>query len=130
MKSTLVANWKMNPETAREAKKLFEATRSASDGVKNVSVIVAPPSIFLRELSANYKGKKISFAVQNAHFEKGGAYTGEISMMQSKDARANYALVGHAERRAAGETNEETRMKVNAALSLRMIPILCIGEHK
>ncbi len=99
----------------REAKKLFEATRKAADGAKNVSIIIAPPSIFLRELSMNYKGKRLSFAVQNAHFQKDGAYTGEISMIEAKDAKASSVIIGHAERRAMGETNEETRAKVNAA---------------
>jgi len=130
MKTIVVANWKMNPASMREAKKLFEATRNAADGARNVSIIVAPPSLFLRELSTNYKGKKILFAVQNAHFDKGGAYTGEISMVEAKDSKASAVIIGHAERRAMGETNEETRAKVNAALALKMVPIFCVGEAK
>ena len=130
MKSIVVANWKMNPASLREAKKLFEATRKVAEGAKDVSIIVAPPSIFLRELSTNYKGKKVSFAAQNAHFDKGGAYTGETSMLQIKDARASAVVIGHAERRAMGETNEETRAKVNAAFSLKLTPIFCVGESK
>jgi triosephosphate isomerase len=130
MKYLVVANWKMNPETMREASKLFEATKKAADSAKDVSVVVAPPSIFLRGLSSAYKGKRISFAAQNAHFEKGGAHTGEISLLQIKDAKASAVIVGHAERRAMGETNEETRAKINAALSLKTIPFLCVGEAK
>jgi triosephosphate isomerase (TIM) len=120
----------MNPQTMREAKKLFEATRKASEGAKNISVIVAPPSIFLRELATAYKGKKLVFAAQNAHFQKDGAYTGEISMVQVKDARASAVVIGHAERRAMGETNEETRAKVNMALAQKLVPVFCIGEAK
>jgi triosephosphate isomerase len=130
MKSIVVANWKMNPQTMREAKRLFEATRKAAESAKSVSVIVVPPSIFLRELGAGYKGKKLSFAAQNAHFQKEGAYTGEISMIEVKDAKASGVIIGHAERRAMGETNEETRAKVNAALATKLMPIFCIGEHK
>ena len=130
MKSIVVANWKMNPQTFAQAKKLFEATRKASEAAKSVSVIVAPPSIFLRELARNYKGRKISFAAQNAHSQKDGAYTGEVSMPEVKDAKASAVIIGHAERRAMGETNEETRAKVNAALAQRLQPIFCIGEHK
>jgi triosephosphate isomerase len=130
MKTIVVANWKMNPQTFAQAKKLFEATRKASEGIKTVSVIVAPPAIFLRELSTNYKGKKLVFAAQNAHFQKDGAYTGEISMAEVKDAKASAVIIGHAERRAMGETNEETRAKVNAALAQKLQPILCIGEAK
>ncbi|HEV3245277.1 MAG TPA: triose-phosphate isomerase [Candidatus Paceibacterota bacterium] len=130
MKSIVVANWKMNPQTMREAKRLFEATRKAAESAKNVSVIVASPSIFLRELRTNYKGRRISLAAQNAHFQKEGAYTGEISMVQVKDSKASAVLIGHAERRAMGETNEETRAKLNAALTQKLQPIFCVGEHK
>ncbi|HTR18579.1 MAG TPA: triose-phosphate isomerase [Candidatus Paceibacterota bacterium] len=130
MKTTLVANWKMNPQSMREAKKLFEVTRKAAEVAKDVSVIVAPPSVFLRELATGYKGKKASFAAQNAHFEKGGAYTGEISMQEVKDSRASAVIIGHAERRAMGETNEDTRAKVLAALAQKLHPIFCVGEHK
>lgn len=130
MKSIVVANWKMNPASIKEAKKLFDATKKAADIGKNVSIIVAPPAIFLRELSGAYKGKKLSFALQNAHFERDGAHTGENSLAQGADAKAQYVLVGHAERRASGETNEDTAKKVTAALALKLTPILCVGETK
>lgn len=130
MKSIVVANWKMNPQTWRGAKQLFEATKKAAEGTRNVSIIVAPPSIFLRELATNYKGRTLAFAAQNAHFQKDGAYTGEISMLQVKDSKVAAVIIGHAERRAMGETNEETRAKMNAALAQKLQPILCIGEHK
>jgi triosephosphate isomerase len=130
MKAVVVANWKMNPATAREAKKLFEATRKAAESAPHVSVIVAPPAIFLPELKKSYKGKKISFAAQNAHAESVGAFTGEISLAEFKDAGASYVIVGHAERRSMGETNEDTGKKIAAALALKMMPILCVGETK
>src|SRR6185369_7625633 len=85
MKSILVANWKMNPETAREAKTLFEATKKAAEKAKNVQVIVAPPAIFLRQLSIGYRGR-ISFALQNGFQDSHGAHTGEISFAQAADA--------------------------------------------
>ncbi|MDO8481942.1 MAG: triose-phosphate isomerase [bacterium] len=128
MKSIVVANWKMNPPSFREAKKLFEATKKVAQMCPNASLIIAPPAIYLRELSASYRGTKISFAVQNAHFEASGARTGETSLAQAHDAGADYVLVGHSERRAMGETNEDTQRKVAASLSLKMVPILCIGE--
>ena len=128
MKSIVVANWKMNPGSMKEAKKLFEATKKAADVSRNVTIIVAPPAIFLRELSGAYKGKKLSFAIQNAHFDQDGAHTGENSLAQAADAKAQYVIVGHAERRAAGETNEDTEKKVVAALAQKMTPILCVGE--
>ena len=130
MKSLLVANWKMNPPTFKEAKKLFEATKKAADTVKSVSIVVAPPAIYVRELRASYRGKRIAFGVQNAHFEAKGSYTGEISMAEAKDAGAAYVIIGHAERRAMGETNDDTRKKVASAIAHSIFPVLCVGEKE
>jgi triosephosphate isomerase len=128
MKSILVANWKMNPATFKEARKLFDATKKAAESVRNVSVIVAPPALYLRELAFGYKGKRLSFAAQNAYFEREGSFTGEISAAQVRESKATAVIVGHAERRAMGETNDDTRKKVAAALASGLMPILCVGE--
>ena len=125
-KPLVVANWKMNQATWRKAKKLFEETKKTA-AKTGVSIIVAPPALYLRELAKGQRGR-VAFAAQNAHFETGGAHTGEISMMQAKDAGAGYVLVGHSEVRAAGETNDDTRREVAAALTAKMRPILCVGE--
>ena len=130
MKSIIVGNWKMKPATFKEAKKLFEATKKAAEKCTNISLIIAPPALYLRDLASNYRGKRISFAVQNAHAEASGAYTGEISLAQARDAGASYVLVGHSERRAMGETNEDTQKKVSAALKSKLTPILCFGERE
>jgi triosephosphate isomerase len=127
MKSLIVANWKMNPATAKEAKSLFEATKKAVATAKGVTVIVAPPAIFLREIASLMTGK-IGLSAQSVHFESAGSYTGEISIPQVHDAKAAYSIVGHAERRAAGESNEEAGKKVAALLEAKMTPILCVGE--
>lgn len=127
-RTLVVANWKMNPTTFRDAKKLFEAERKSAEKVRTISVVIAPPTIFLRELSGGYRGAKIGFAVQGAHFEASGAHTGEISLPQARDARARYAIIGHAERRARGETDDHVRREVTAALALKMTPIVCVGE--
>ncbi len=129
MKAIIVANWKMNPATMREAKGLFDATKKAANAAKNVQLIVAPPAIFLRELKTRYKAKRIAFALQNASAEVGGAYTGDTSLVQAKDAGVSYSIVGHSERRAKGETNEEAGKVVAAALICGMTPILCVGER-
>ena len=120
----------MNPASFKEAKKLFDATKKAAEKTKNSFVIVAAPAIFLRALSLGYHGKKISFAVQNAHFDSAGARTGELSLAQAKDAKASYVLIGHAERRGMGETDDDVRKKTAAALALKMTPIVCVGEKE
>ena len=126
----IIANWKMYPTSWREAKRLLDSTRKTAEGLKRSTLVIAPPSIYLRELRGAYKGSRISFAAQNVYFEVSGAYTGEVSFVQAKDARATYALVGHSERRAAGETNEETGRKVMALVGAGMTPVLCVGEKE
>lgn len=126
MKSLIVANWKMNPESLKAAKKLLEATKKAAK-VRGVSVIVCPPAVFLRDLAA--KRGSVAFGAQNVHFENRGSFTGELSPLQIKDAKAAYVIVGHAERRKMGETNDDVRKKVDAALAAFLTPIVCIGEE-
>src|SRR3989338_2151304 len=129
-KTTLVANWKMNPPSLKEAKKLYAATKKAAVGARGVRVVVAPPAVFLSPLAKGRRGRNAAFAVQNAHFEKSGAHTGEISYAQAKDTGVAYAIIGHAERRAAGEMNDDVRKKVAAALTSGVVPIICIGEKE
>lgn len=117
----------MNPATWKEAKTLFAATKKVADESKAM-IIVAPPALYLREITSSYKGKRIKFALQNGHYDAVGSHTGDVSLAQGKDAKAAYAIIGHAERRAAGETNDDTRRKVSAAIALGMTPILCVGE--
>ena len=132
MKSIVVANWKMNPATFGEAKRLFDATREAVESASSITLVLAPPAIFLRELRSRYKGKRLAFALQNASAEGEGAFTGEISLGQAKDAGATYVIVGHSERRypptGNGETNEMVGKAASATLEHGLIPILCIGE--
>ncbi|MCE9541539.1 triose-phosphate isomerase [Candidatus Kaiserbacteria bacterium] len=128
MKSIVVANWKMHPATFKEAKQLFEATKKAAEKAKGVSVIVAPPAIYLREIVKLYKGRRVAFAMQDGNAEAVGACTGEISIAQGKDSKAGYVIIAHAERRSMGETNDGARRKVSAALNSKMTPVLCVGE--
>lgn len=124
----MVANWKMHPTSFADAKKLLEGTRKAAESCAKSSVVVAPPSLYLRELVRGYRGAKMPFAIQHARAGIEGSFTGEISMSQAKEAGMSYVIVGHAERRAMGETDDDTKTQVASALSLGLIPILCIGE--
>ncbi len=128
MKCLVVANWKMNPATWREARQLFEAIKKAADRSAHLSVVVAAPSLYVRSLRERYHGRRLAFAIQHARAETQGAHTGDVSLIQSKDAGVQYAIVGHAERRAQGETDDETGAQVGEALSLKVTPILCVGE--
>lgn len=118
----------MNPASYKEAQALFAATKKSIDKTGGIPIVVAPPSLYLRDLAHAYRGKKIAFAVQSARAEDGGAHTGDISLAQARESGARYAIIGHAERRALGERNEDANAQVLTALRLDMVPILCIGE--
>ncbi|MDP2650206.1 MAG: triose-phosphate isomerase [bacterium] len=126
----VVFNWKMNPKTLTEANRLFTAVKKSATGLKRVNTIIAPPAVFLHDLSRGYRGKSVAFSAQNVFYEQEGSYTGEMSPAQAKDAGAGYAVIGHAERRAMGESDEVVRRKVSAALQVHLKPIIAVGERE
>lgn len=126
MSKIVVANWKMNPGTLAEAKKL--AALSLRTKPKGVKLVLCPPTLFFMSLSANSRNKNYQLGVQNIFHETSGAYTGEISAKMASVAGAQFAICGHSERRRLGETDIDVSKKVLAALKEKIIPILCIGE--
>ncbi|MFH1575698.1 MAG: triose-phosphate isomerase [Candidatus Nealsonbacteria bacterium] len=114
MKPLIVANWKCNPATLKEAENLFNE-------VKNTGAVICPPHIYLGVLGAN--------GAQDVFWEDGGAYTGEISPSMLKNLGVEYVIVGHSERRKYfKETNEIVNKKLKAAMSCGLKPILCIDK--
>lgn len=128
MKRLLIANWKMNPESAAEARALFSAIKRIASTLRNVETVVAPPYVFLTELRHLYAGKRIAFAGQDVFWEEKGAFTGEISPSMLKDAGAKYVIVGHSERRALGESDETVNRKAVAAIHAGLKAVIAVGE--
>lgn len=122
----VVSNWKMNPETPTEAARIVSSI--AKQVPRGLLAIVLPPSLFLSDSKSAYRGSKVHWGVQNIHFEKNGAFTGEVSAPMARGSGAEYVLIGHSERRALGESNEVVRRKIQAAMGAGLSVILCIGE--
>ena len=102
MKNLIVANWKMNPNSQKEAKEIFDAIRDGAKGLK-AEVVVCPPSVYL--YASVFGEGVVSMGAQNIYFEDKGAFTGEISALMVKDLGAEYVIIGHSERRKYfGET--------------------------
>jgi len=120
----------MNPETFAEARRLFDATKKLATTYKKVAVVIAPPAIFLRSLAKEYRGTRIEFSAQTIYQAVSGSHTGELSPTQVHDSGATYTIIGHAERRAMGESNKDIHEKVLAALAEKLDPIIAIGEHE
>ncbi|CAG7851521.1 Triosephosphate isomerase Short=TIM; AltName: Full=Triose-phosphate isomerase [Serendipita indica DSM 11827] len=119
-------NFKMNGSKASLIK-LVEALNDAQLD-PNTEVVIAPPSLYLLTLQEIVKNG-VQVAAQNAYFKESGAYTGEISPVQLKDAGINWVVLGHSERRSYfAETSEVIAKKTEAALAAGLSVILCVGE--
>lgn len=121
MDKIIIANWKMNPKTPREALDLARA-------FDEPNIVIAPPFTFLEEIKAVLK--RASLGAQDLFFEESGAFTGEVSASQLASLGVSYVIVGHSERRRLGDTNEIVAKKALAALRNGLIPIICIGETR
>ena len=128
MRKPLIAgNWKMNL-TLDEGCELVKSLKINND----VDVIVAPSFVNLLGINKVIAENKLNIkvAAQNMHFEKLGAFTGEVSGEMLLNIGINTVIIGHSERRDIfGETNEIIEKKVSAALNQNISVILCVGEH-
>ncbi|MEN9852661.1 MAG: hypothetical protein RI996_604 [Candidatus Parcubacteria bacterium] len=123
----IVGNWKMNPPTLSAAEMLLKETITLAKKKHGTSIWLAVPSVFLLPLVKHAK-EVIDIGVQNIHHEEQGAHTGDISAIQAASGGARFTLVGHSERRALGETNQDIHKKVLAALKQKLQVIICVGE--
>lgn len=117
---TLFLNWKMNPETFKEAMELAHVSNAKG-------VVVIPPYLFLYEVRHLVTNAKLG--AQDLFWEKKGAFTGEISGEELKAAGVAYVIIGHSERRhILNESDEVVAKKMKAVIEAGLIPILCVGE--
>jgi len=123
----IVGNWKMNLNT-HEASLYVHKLAGLVKGHRDVEVVLAPTLLALQSLSLQIDRHQFKLAVQNLYWRDHGAFTGEVSATQLKGV-VEYAIIGHSERRHIfGETDKDTRNKVQAAIRNHIKPILCIGE--
>ncbi len=127
-KFMIVGNWKMNPETLDDAKDLFSALARKAAKAKGVIAVVAPPAPFIASLAA--KKSAILIAAQDIATESKGAFTGSVSAKALKSSGAQFAIIGHSERRAEGDTDEIVAKKVEQAIDVGLKVILCVGEKE
>ncbi|MBV9672073.1 MAG: triose-phosphate isomerase [Verrucomicrobia bacterium] len=128
-KKILAANWKMNL-TQDEADAYVHSLVRETGETNDVEVVLIPAFTVIPALAARLNDTAwIRLGAQNMHWEKSGAYTGEISGTMLRALYVRYVILGHSERRNLfGETNEIVNRKVKAALEQGLRPILCIGE--
>jgi triosephosphate isomerase (TIM) len=129
MRKTIIAgNWKMY-KTVVEAIELANGLKRTLYDINTIDMVICPPFTALSEVAEVIAETPVKLGAQDMHWQKEGAFTGEVSGNMLKEVGADYVIIGHSERRQFfGETNETVDKKVKAALNLGLIPIVCVGE--
>ena len=126
-KAIIAGNWKMN-KNRKEAAELINALKPIAVD-KTCGVIICVPFTNLETALSLTEGTNIEVGAENVHFEKSGAFTGEISADMLTEMGVKYVIVGHSERRQYfGETDETVNKRTTAAIEAGMTVILCVGE--
>lgn len=126
-KRLLAANWKMHKTPQQAA----DFVRAFLPLVKNTDneIVLCPPALDVAATVESLRGSNIAVGCQNIHWEKDGAYTGELSGEMIVASGCTHVIIGHSERRQYfGETDERVNKKLKFALECGLTPIVCVGE--
>ena len=130
MKKTtfVIGNWKLNPSSLTDAVKLTAEVTKKYKTDESTVVAVAPGYLHIADVTKKIGKKTIAVAAQDVSTEPMGPFTGEVSAAQLRDLKVSYAIIGHSERRAMGETDEMVQKKIQITLKHNLTPVICIGE--
>jgi triosephosphate isomerase (TIM) len=130
-KVVIAGNWKMHKTQAQALAFVQQLMPQLAQVPEDRELVLCAPFTTLGLLSEKLKGSAVKVGAQNIHWEKSGAYTGEISGPMLTELGIRYVVVGHSERRQFfGETNETVNARLKAAQIEGLTPILCVGETK
>ncbi|MFT7328288.1 MAG: triosephosphate isomerase [Crocinitomicaceae bacterium] len=127
-KKLIVANWKMNITSQKDAEGLFLSIRNVVSKLEYTQMICCPPHMYVNQVAQHVDHKNYRVGGQDAYPEESGSRTGETSVLMMKNAGAEYVILGHSERRHM-ETKLDISRKVISVLEHEMTPIICIGEE-
>ena len=124
----IAGNWKMY-KTVQEAVVFVKELRGLVKDVSDVEIVIAPPFTAVYAVAEAARNTTVGVAAQNVYWEREGAFTGEVSAPMISEAGAEYAIVGHSERRRLfGESDAIVNRKVLAVIAAGLTPIVCVGE--
>ena len=126
-KRLIIGNWKMNPLTVEEAKRIASQVKRSTRLLRKTQVVICPPFVYISPLG-NITSKNIFLGAQDAFYESTGHFTGEVSFRELPQFKVSFVIIGHSERRKMGESDEVINKKVKAVVGEGMTAIICIGE--
>ncbi len=126
-KTVIAGNWKMN-KTPSETKEFMQNLKAIMPKGRWCDVALCVPAVCIPAAVRAMRDTRVGIGAENCNANPSGAYTGEISTGMLVDAGCKYVIIGHSERRAMGETDQDVNAKVLAALDAGLIPIMCCGE--
>ena len=115
-----------------ERQSSIELARAILQGYQereNLHLILCPPVPFALDVLNVVDNSSIRLGAQNMYYKEEGAYTGEVSPSMLLSVGCQYVILGHSERRTIfGETDNDVKLKMCAAIGHGLIPIVCVGE--
>jgi len=128
LRTLIAANWKMNGNASWFDKPVqFDRAFPQSDR-EYLDILICPPALYIESMHNVARQTGVFLGAQDCHAEVKGAYTGSISAEMLEKAGASHVILGHSERRAAGESNKLVKAKAQAAKRAGLTPIICVGE--
>jgi triosephosphate isomerase len=129
-KPLIAANWKMYKIPA-ESVAFTDAFLPLVARQQKSEIVLCPSMTSLAVVIEATKGTQVRIGAQTMHWLDNGAYTGETSPIMLKAVGATHVLIGHSElRQYFNETDEAVNLKLKSALAHKLVPIVCVGEHK
>ncbi len=126
-KTVIAGNWKMN-KTPSETKEFMSQLKAIMPKGRWCDIALCVPAVCIPAAVRAMRETRVGIGAENCHAAASGAYTGEIAVNMLTDAGCKYVIIGHSERRAMGETDQDINAKVLSALDAGLTPILCCGE--
>ena len=124
----IVGNWKMNPATLEDAKRIARKTRKAASMLAHTDVAICSPFVYISACASKRSPKIPYIGAQSVSYEEGGPFTGEVSASMLHDLGVEYVIAGHSEERKRGDTDASISKRVKAVVENGMTAILCVGE--
>ncbi len=129
MKKLVIGNWKMNPSTLDEAKKIIKKTRRIAGRLQHTEVIACPPLVFVFAVISKRDPNTLKIGAQTVSYEEDGPHTGEVSAVMLSDIGVKYVIAGHSEERKNGDTDKIVSRRVKAIVDSGMRAVVCVGEE-